>query len=122
MRFRRFIKACLECEDGLTVVGEADDGMQLLELLENGLPDLVILDITMPRLQGLEAARRIKAGYPGVKVLILTMHNNREYLHEAMALGAEGFLLKEGADAELVGAVNKILQGERYITPLMGEA
>lgn len=122
MRFRQFVKASLESEEDLAVVGEAGDGVQLLELLEKGLPDLIILDISMPRLQGLEAARKIKIAYPTVKMLILTMHNNQEYLHEAMATGAEGFLLKEGADTELIGAIKKILKGEIYITPLMAKA
>ena len=117
--FRTFIKASLEGVEGLAVVGEAGDGVELLALLKDDLPDLVILDITMPRLQGLEAARQIKAVHPGVKVLILTMHNDKEYLKEAMAAGAEGFLLKEGADIELLGAIDKILNGEIYITPLM---
>jgi two-component system response regulator NreC len=119
--FRQFIKESIEDVEGLTVVGEAGDGVELLRLLEEGLPDLIILDIAMPRLQGLEAAKQIKAAYPKVKVLILTMHNNKEYLEEAMAAGAEGFLLKEGADTELIGAIEKILKGEIYITPLMAE-
>ncbi len=119
VRFRHFIKAFLEAEDCLAVVGEASDGVHLLEMLESCLPDLIVLDINMPRLQGLEAARQIKALHPGVKVLILTMHNNKEYLQEAMALGAEGFLLKERVDIELIVAIKKILQGEIYITPLM---
>ncbi len=122
VRFRQFIKASLEEVEGLMVVGEAGDGVELLELLEDCLPDLIILDITMPGLQGLEAAKKIKTVYPKVKVLVLTMHNNREYLQEAMAVGAEGFLLKEGADTELIGAIEKILKGEIYITPLMAEA
>ena len=120
--FRTFIKASLEGVEGLTVVGEAGDGVELLALLEDGKPDLVILDITMPRLQGLEAARQIKAAHPDIKVLILTMHNDKEYLNEAMAAGAVGFLLKEGADTELLGAIDKILKGEIYITPLIGKA
>jgi DNA-binding NarL/FixJ family response regulator len=120
--FRQLVKECLERVDGFTVVGEAEDGVQLLELLETCLPDLIILDIAMPRLQGLEAARKIKAVHPGVKVVILTMHNNAEYLHEAMAAGTDGFLLKEGTDTELVGAIEKVLKGGIYITPLMGTA
>jgi len=120
--FRTFIKASLDAVEGLTVVGEAGDGVELLALLEDGLPDLIILDITMPRLQGLEAARHIKMAHPDVKVLILTMHNDKEYLKEAMAAGAVGFLLKEGADTELLGAIDKILKGEIYITPLMAKA
>lgn len=122
VKFRQFVKASLEEMDGVKVVGEAGDGLQLLELLETGLPDLIILDINMPRLQGLEAARKIKAAYPEVKVLILTMHDKKEYLQEAMAAGAEGFVLKEGADTELNGAIKKILQGGTYITPRMAKA
>lgn len=118
-RFRQFVKSCLECMDGLKVVGEAGDGVELLELLQKTTPDLIILDITMPRLQGLEAARKIKARYPHIKILILTMHNNKEYLYEALAAGAEGFLLKERTDLELATAVRKILQGGTYITPRM---
>ncbi|MDI6852529.1 MAG: response regulator transcription factor [Deltaproteobacteria bacterium] len=121
VRFRSFIKAFLEAEDGLSVVGEADDGVHLLEICDCCVPDLIILDINMPRLPGLDAARRIKELHPGVKVLILTMHNNKEYLQEAMALGAEGFLLKERVDTELIGAIRKILNGGTYITPLMAE-
>ena len=123
VRFRKFVKTSLEEVNGFRVVGEAGDGVELLELLEMGsIPDLIILDITMPRLQGLAAARKVKSDYPGVKVLILTMHNNKEYLQEAMAIGADGFLLKEGADTELIGAIGKILKGETYITPLMAKA
>lgn len=121
-RFRGFVKTCLDCVDELQVVGEAGDGLQLLELLERGLPDLIILDITMPRLQGLEAARKIKSRYPAVKVLILTMHNNEQYLQEALAAGAEGFLLKEETDTELTDAIDKVLKGGIYITPLMARA
>ena len=120
--FRTFIKASLEGVEGWAVVGEAGDGVELLALLENALPDLIILDITMPRLQGLEAARLIKAAHPDVKMLILTMHNEKEYLKEAMAVGAEGFLLKEGADTELLDAIDKIIKGEIYITPLIAQA
>jgi DNA-binding NarL/FixJ family response regulator len=119
VRFRRFIKSFLETEGGLEVVGEADDGMHLLEIINSCRPDLIILDINMPRVPGLEAARRIKELYPGIKVLILTMHNNKEYLQEAMALGAEGFLLKERVDTELIDAIKKIINGGIYITPLM---
>jgi len=117
--FRTCIKASLEEVEGWIVVGEVGDGIELLELLDDCLPDLIILDITMPRLSGLEAARRIKSTHPQVKVLILTMHNDQNYLAEALAAGVEGFLVKEGADRELAGAVAHILKGGVYITPLM---
>jgi two-component system, NarL family, response regulator NreC len=125
VRFRHFITASLEAANGLSVVGEAGDGIELLELLEKrrpDLPDLIVLDISMPRLQGLEAARRIKMACPAVKVLILTMHKKKEYLQEALSAGVEGYLLKERADTELIGAIRQILQGKIYITPLMAES
>ena len=78
--FRQGVKKIIEEVDGLKVVGEANDGLELLELLKKTLPDLVILDISMPNLRGLEAAREIKAQYPQVKILLLTMHKKREFI------------------------------------------
>ena len=80
---------------------------------------MVILDISMPNLRGLEATREIKAIFPNVKVLILTMHRHKEYVYGAISAGAEGYLLKEDADTELFVAVEKIRQGGRYISPIL---
>jgi len=80
---------------------------------------MVILDISMPNLRGLEATREIKMIYREVKVLILTMHRDKEYVHYAISAGAEGYLLKEDADTELFVAVEKIRQGDYYISPLL---
>ena len=80
---------------------------------------MVILDISMPNLRGLEATREIKRLFPNVKVLILTMHRGKEYVYGAISAGAEGYLLKEDADTELFIAVDKIRQGERYISPIL---
>jgi DNA-binding NarL/FixJ family response regulator len=81
--------------------------------------DMVILDISMPSLPGIEATREIKQTYPTVKVLILTMHKKKEYLHNAMTAGVDGYLLKEDAPKELLNAVEKIRQGTIYVSPLL---
>lgn len=95
--------------------------MQLLNLLREITPDLVILDISMPNLRGLEAIQQIKVSYPRVKVLILTMHKNAEYLSYALGAGAAGFLLKQDADPELLEALSTIRRGETYLSPATSE-
>ncbi len=117
--FRQGIKNILEGAKALEVIGEASDGLKLLELLKKVTPDMVILDISMPNLRGIEATREIKTISPDMKVLILTMHRDKEYVYHAIAAGAEGYLLKEDADTELFAAVEKIRQGEHYISPLL---
>jgi len=117
--FRQGIKNILEGTEDLEVIGEAGDGLKLLELFKKVTPDMVILDISMPNLRGIEATREIKIIAPDAKVLILTMHRDKEYVYSAIAAGAEGYLLKEDADTELFAAVEKIRQGDHYISPLL---
>jgi len=117
--FRQGIKNILERNKGLAVIGEAGDGVKLLELIKKAPPAMVILDISMPNLRGIEATREIKMIAPDVKVLILTMHKDKEYAYHAISAGAEGYLLKEDADTELFAAIEKIRQGEYYISPLL---
>ncbi len=117
--FRQGIKNILETVEGLVVVGEASDGLMLLDLLRRRTPDMVILDISMPHLRGLEAAREIKIISSDVKVLILTMHKDRDYVFSALSAGAEGYLLKEDADTELFAAIEKIRKNGCYISPLL---
>ncbi len=119
--FRQLVKRFLEGMDGFVVEGEASDGLELLELLTTCRPHLVIMDLTMPRLPGLEATRRVKNSYPEVKILILTMHRIPEYCQEALEAGANGYLLKEDTDTELLGAIRHILKGGRYISPLLAK-
>jgi DNA-binding NarL/FixJ family response regulator len=116
---REGIKKIIEAIPGLEVVGEVGDGPELLELLKGLVPDMVILDISMPSLSGIEATREIKKAYPRVKVLILTMHKKQEYLNNAIAAGVDGYLLKEDAPKELLNAIEKIRQGMVYVSPLL---
>jgi DNA-binding NarL/FixJ family response regulator len=117
--FRQGVKRIIEGIDGVNVVGEASDGLELLRLLREINPDLVVMDISMPNLRGLEATREIKAIDSEVKVLILTMHKDREYLYHALTAGAEGYLLKEDADEELISAIETLRQGGTFISPLL---
>ena len=117
--FRQGLKRLIEDISGLEVIGEAGDGLELLSLLNSLTPDMIILDISMPNLRGIEAISRIKTKFPEVKVLILSMH--REYLHQALAAGADGYLLKEDAERVLLAAIEKIRQGKAYISPRLAE-
>jgi DNA-binding NarL/FixJ family response regulator len=116
---REGIKKIIEGIPGLQVVGEVGDGLELLELLKGQQVDMVILDITMPSLPGIEATREIKKAYPAVRVLILTMHKKKEYLNNAIAAGVDGYLLKEDAPKELLTAMDTIREGMIYVSPLL---
>ena len=117
--FRRGIRRIIESIDDVEVVGEASDGFELLELLEKTSPNLIIMDISMPNLRGLEAARKIKTVNPDIKVLILTMHKGEDYLYQALSKGVEGYLLKEDADDDLLSAIDALRKGGTYISPLL---
>ena len=117
--FRRGVRSLIQGMEGVEVVGEAGDGLELLGLLRDIHPHLVIMDISMPNLRGLEATREIKIIDPGIKVLILSMHKDREYLYHALTAGAEGYLLKEDADGELISAIETLRQGGTFISSLL---
>ena len=112
-------EASLAEKSDWTVVGELQDGLELLDALKNRHPQMVILDISMPRLGGIEATRLIKASHPEIKVLILTLHNRREYVDQARLAGAEGYLLKDEVDKELLLAIETLRQGGTYLSPLL---
>jgi DNA-binding NarL/FixJ family response regulator len=119
--FRHGAKRILEDIKGLSVVGEAGDGIELLKLLNRVAADMVILDISMPGMRGIETTREIKSIHPEVRVLILTMHKDTLYFQHAIAAGASGYLLKEDADEALVSAVKTLQQGRVYVSPLLVE-
>jgi DNA-binding NarL/FixJ family response regulator len=113
-------KSIAEIPD-LQVVGEAGDGLELLEVLKVSVPDLILLDISMPRFNGLLAAAEIKKRYPKVKILILTMLKIREFLHRALQIGVNGYLLKENVFSDLLAAIRTIQKGETYLSPLLND-
>jgi DNA-binding NarL/FixJ family response regulator len=113
---RAGIRALLEKLPGVAVVGEAGDGREVLSLVKLHRPDVVLMDISMPGLNGLEAASRMAAEFPDVKVIILSMHNNEEYVWRALKAGAAGYLLKKAATAELETALQRVVNGEVYLS------
>ncbi|MEJ5328790.1 MAG: response regulator transcription factor [Desulfobaccales bacterium] len=117
--FRQGVRRLLEEIPGVEVVGEAGDGLELLQLLKRLTPHLIVLDLSMPRLRGVEALYEIKSSCPAAKVLVLTMHKEREYLYHAFKAGAEGFLVKEDAVEELQAAIKALRQGKKYFSPRM---
>ena len=102
--------------------GEAGSGPQALESLRKGHWDAVVLDVTMPGRSGLELLKDIKAAYPGLNVLMLSMHPEEEYARRALRAGAAGYLTKDSASDELVAAVRRVLDGGRYVSPSLAEA
>lgn len=117
--FRKGVKRIITGIDDFEVIGEANDGRELLDLLEKTSPHMIILDISMPNLRGLEATREIKQIYPHIKILMLTMHKKKEFIQQAMAAGADGYLLKEDADTELLKAIKAIREGNKFISSLL---
>lgn len=111
---REGLRRLVEDAADLEVVGEAGDGLELLALVDQLAPDLAIIDIAMPQLRGIEAARRLKVKHPELKVLILSMY--REYQHQALAAGADGYLLKEDAPRELFSAIESVRQGKTFLS------
>lgn len=113
------IRALLSDETDLNVVGEAENGRQAVEQARALRPDIVIMDIGMPLLSGLEATTQIRRDVPEARVLILTMHQNEEYLARVLAAGASGYVLKDVAGRELVSAIRQVAGGEAFFSPSM---
>jgi two-component system, NarL family, response regulator NreC len=111
------IRALLEEEPDMQVIGEAEDGRAAVQLACDLEPDVVLMDIAMPLLNGLEATRQIKCLRPAVKVLVLTMHENEEYIRQVLAAGALGYVLKYAAATELLGAIRAVHRGEAVLSP-----
>ncbi len=109
---RRGFRSLLSGEPGLEVVGEASTGLEAIELCQRLAPDLVLMDVRMPEMDGITATRRIKRDQPGVSVLMVTMHENPDYLLEALDAGAAGYVLKDTPADRLINAVHRTLEGE----------
>lgn len=115
---REGIAKLINAAKGLQIVGEASDGLMLLKLLNRTTADMVIMDVSMPGLRGIEAAQEIRKTYPQVAILFLSMHKKKEYLHLALATGAKGYILKEDSGSELIQAIAAIRKGKTYLSPL----
>lgn len=115
--FREGIRLLLEKRLDMEVIGEADDGRETVTKVSQLMPDVVLMDITMPGLNGLEATRQIKQKYPSIKVLMLTMHETDQYLSGMLEVGACGYLVKTVTSQELASAIRAVHQGDVYLYP-----
>lgn len=111
------IKNLLEFDGKMKIIAEASDGLECLELLQTYKPDVLLLDINMPNCNGLEVLEKLKSKKKKMKILMLTVHNETEYLMKAMEIGVNGYILKDSSSSELIAAINAILNGEEYIQP-----
>jgi len=118
---RQGLKKLIEENKSLEVIGEAGDGLELLDVLDKAVPDLIILDISMPHLRGIEVINEAKRLCPEVKILMITMHKSEQYFLCAMSAGADGYLLKEDSDSELLHAIDIVMSGDMYISPHLVE-
>ncbi len=118
---RQGLKKLIEENDVLEVIGEASDGLELLDVLYQVVPDLIVLDISMPQLRGIEVINEAKRLCPGTRILMITMHKNEQYFLCAMSAGADGYLLKEDSDSELLNAIDVVMNGDMYISPHLAE-
>jgi len=118
---RAGLRKLLESIPGMEVVGEAGEGLELLELVEQLQPQMVLMDIAMPGLNGLEATGRLVKAWPEIRVLILSMHQNGEYVRQALRQGAAAYLLKDAAPLELELAIKAVLKGETYLSPAVSK-
>ena len=116
---RQGIKSLLEMHDNLTVIAEAANGEEALQMARDTHPDLIIMDINMPNLNGIDATRRIKTEMPLIKILALSMHDDNGFLLNMLKAGASGYLLKDCASDELINAISVIMSNRKYISPEM---
>ena len=118
---RQGLRALLEAEPGFSVVAEAADGLAAADLVERLKPNVLVLDLMMPRLGGLEVARQVRRRSPQTRVVVLSMHANEAYVLEALRNGVAGYVLKESTAADLVQAVREAVAGRRYLSPPLSE-
>ena len=114
---RKGLRSLLDGEADIQVVGEAEDGQQAVEKAQLLLPDVVLMDITMPVLNGLEATRQIKSLHPRIKVVVLTVHSTPEYVFQILQAGGSGYVLKQAAVSELIQAIRAVYQGNSFLSP-----
>jgi two-component system response regulator NreC len=119
---RQGFKMILSAQPDMQIVGEAANGREAVDAGEKLQPDVVLMDVTMPELNGIEATRRLVTASPRTRVLALSMHKDAVYVREILRAGARGYLLKDSADADLIAAVRSVAKGEGYLSPAVSDA
>lgn len=116
---RAGLRALIASEPSLVLVGEAAGGWEAMDLVEKTHPDILLLDISMPDLDGIAVTKRLKPQHPNLRILILTVHEDEALLREAIRAGASGYVLKRAAEAELLSAIRIVMRGDMYVDPAM---
>jgi len=119
--FRDGLKAMLASKDGLEVVGEARDGLEAINSIKKRQPDLLLLDLSMPRLSGISVIKELRRQFPDMRILVLTIHESDQYVIETFEAGANGYCIKDASRDELLLAMNSVLSGKTYISPGIAE-
>ena len=119
--YRKSLKLLLESEGNIDVVGEAKNGCEAVRLNQSLHPDVIVMDVAMPLLNGLQATRQILAASPATKVLILSAHSDPEYIEQAMVFGASGYLLKHSSADVMAHAIREVLMGNAYFSPAISK-
>jgi len=114
---REGLKALLSSQSDLKVIDEAGDGLEAIRSVQNHSPDMILLDLSMPKMTGLDAIKEIKRVNPGTKIIILTVHSTEEYILATLQAGADGYVLQDAHSAELLTAIRHVLDGRRYLSP-----
>lgn len=118
---REGLRVLLDRQEGFQVIGEASDGREAVQLCEKLSPDIVVVDIVMPNLNGLEAAAQISARHSGAKVIVLSMHSDEGYVLRALKAGARGYLLKDSREADLIAAIRAVHEGKAFFSPAISK-
>jgi DNA-binding NarL/FixJ family response regulator len=119
---RKGLRALLDEADEITVIAEASDGREAISKVDERNPDVILMDISMPTLSGLEATRQICEQIPEAKILILTVHSSAEYILQALRAGASGYLLKQAAPTDLIRAIKAVYRGEAFLSPTISRS
>jgi two-component system, NarL family, response regulator NreC len=119
---RAGFRMILAAQSNIEIIGEASNGREAVEMAERSQPDVVVMDVTMPELNGIEATRRLGQSTPRTRILALSMHKDSVYVREILKAGARGYLLKDALDKDLVAAVEAVARGEGYLSPAVADA
>ena len=119
---RAGFRMILAAQSNIEIIGEASNGREAVEMAEKSQPDVVVMDVTMPELNGIEATRRLAQSTPRARILALSMHKDSVYVREILKAGARGYLLKDALDKDLVAAVEAVSRGEGYLSPAVADA
>ena len=118
---RAGLRALLSGQNGLEVIGEAGDGREAIRKVDTLQPDLLLIDLSMPKLNGIEAIREIKSRHPEIKIIVLTVHKSEEYIIAALQAGANGYMLKDASQNELLLAIDYVINGKTFLSPSISD-